>query len=431
MKETTRNLLIQLAIYYFGFYAISPLIGSYKILPDIFFSQQLVWIGDLLLALAAFASKRKGPKQNNFIIVIFSAFMIFMVLNGILETDNIRIVFITDLQIYIRFFLMLILGFRWIAFMEIKKAAMVILVAGVICNLISLSFNTNYLRDQFALGLEKPIVYQIQYVLLPSCLYIFLYDKLTRTEKVIIATAFTLCAIEQLIFQKRLPTTRILLTLSVFLSLPLIFSNDISNFVQKLFKRIGIIISVLLCGIIILVYFGFSFNLYYDALVQRFFQKGDLRETIEDDTRWEIGEVFYEQLSAQNDFISGRGFGGVVYDFNFQFQDDANNSYRPNSEMGIPTLILKGGIFFAIYWGIVLIIILARSRICFKNNYSFALWAHAIIWFIFFYGEGFVSNLYNPNELFVGYAIGACLANPNFIMQKAAELSNSTNTSDE
>jgi hypothetical protein len=337
----------------------------------------------------------------------FIAILIYMAILGIFQSQMYISDYQYDLFAYLRFMIIILIGFHREFFTTIKKAMFIILSAGILANIFGLLTADTFVR---ALVQEKTLAYKLQYMLIPAFYYLFIFDKLTLYEKRIVIIAVTLYAMEQIIFQKRLPTVRVILYLSAYIFslkiLPQVRNFNFSIIIRKVF--------LIVAGFSILILFldtiGLNISEYFSLLIERFFTKDSLEDTIGEDERWRIGLIFYESLWNSGEFFTGRGLGSVVYDVSFFSKDGNGFAYRSASEMGLPTMLLKGGVLLIGLFAVYLFKILNLYKKAKTNIYLFASWLIVIIWFIFLYAEGFIGNYVNPYEILLAYSFGFVLS---------------------
>lgn len=344
--------------------------------------------------------------RNYYIVNLLVSVFVYMAILGLLQTDMNGRIFEYDFFVYLRFGLCVIIGFQGFFFPTIKKAIMVILAFGVIANIVSLFLTDTFVRSLLE---DKTLTYKLQYVLLPAFFYLFQYDKLTRREKYIVILALTIYSLEQVLFQKRLPTFRVILTLLIYTYSLWLFSKD--NFkVRLIIRRFILGLASFLVAFQIMALVGFNLSYYSELLVDRFYTEDTIGETIGDDSRWRIGETFYKALSSSNEFFSGRGIGSVIYDNSFKSEDETGKSYRSAAEMGLPTMLLKGGLILVSLFALIMFKLITLFRICKRNLFLFSAWVTSFIWFVFLYAEGFIGNMLSIFEIFLGFSIGVVLS---------------------
>jgi hypothetical protein len=359
-----------------------------------------------IMMIVPFIGTKRENTPNFNINYMFAILVVYMTILGIFQSDMTITVFEYDFFSFLRFLICILIGSKQEFYTTVKKAMMIILFLGVIANILSLFSSETFVRSMLE---EKTLTDKLQYVLLPGLFYLFQYDRLNKNERRIVVAAVTVYAIEQVLFQKRLPTLRIVVTLLIYVYSLQLFQKDGLKF-DVLIKRIslfvlGIFLCIQLFGIL-----GFNIGEYADLLFQRFYKEDSVGETLDEDERWKIGAAFYETLENSNEFFTGRGIGGVVYDNSFLLDDANGRSYRSAAEMGIPTMMLKGGIPLVAFFGFIFFKVLQLFKICKKNEFLFAGWVSVFIWFVFLYAEGFIGNYLSPFEILLGYSIGLILS---------------------
>ena len=334
--------------------------------------------------------------------------LLFMAIIGFIQPNFKSTEYQYDLFCYLRFFIFVLIGFQREFFTTIKKAMFITLVVGICANIFGLLSAETFVR---ALVEEKTLAYKMQYMLIPAFYYLFLYDTLTKAERRIVIIAICIYGIEQILFQKRLPTLRVVIYLAFYTySLTLFGKNGGIKFAE-IIQRIGLFIIGIFVVIQLVSIIGFKVDEYFTLLIERFYGKGEnVSETLEEDSRWEIGNIFYESLWNSGEIFTGRGLGGIVYDQTFIKDDENGFTYRSAAELGIPTMLLKGGFLLVGLFAIYLVKIGKLYKKVKQNVYLFAAWINVIIWFLFLYPEGFIGNYYNPFEILLAYSIGMLLS---------------------
>jgi hypothetical protein len=366
-------------------------------------------LATIMMIIPFLGSKNNGI-PNYYIVNLFFAVIVYMCFLGFLQTEKLASVFEYDLFIYLRFFICILIGFQREFYTTIKKAMMIILFLGVIANVLSLFTSDTFIRSLIE---EKTLTYKIQYILIPGFFYLFQFDKLNKNERRIVTAAVIVYALEQVLFQKRLPTLRVLITLLIYIySIGLFGKSGINS--RLILQRLFIFIFGIFFAIKLFALLGFNISEYFELLVKRFYIEDTVQDTIDEDERWKIGESFYEALSNSNEFFSGRGIGAVIYDNTFLMDDANGRPYRPAAEMGLPTMLLKGGVIFIGFFALIFIKFLQLYKVCRKNEYLFGAWVTVMVWFIFLYAEGFIGNILSMNEILLGYSIGLVLSSSSY-----------------
>jgi len=310
-----------------------------------------------------------------------------------------------ELYIYIRFFCLIVLGYNFYYYPELKKGLLILLKVGIALNFFAILIERTFIRG---LTDGPTLAYSLQGLLVPALFLIFQMRTLKRNDRVVVIIGFALYFLEQVLFQKRLPLARIFFMigiLSYITSNWRLYGGQITIVAKNYFRYF--IFGAFALGFMMLV--GFNLFDYVQATLDRFGTSGEVTETVESDARWLIGEIIFDDLKDNNELIVGRGLGGVVYSNAFHLETAAGEKYRSASEMGIPTILLKGGFVFL---GIVLVILFMALR-AYKyvkiSQIAFACWVVVFIWVVFLYAEGFIGSMRNINELIIGYSIGILL----------------------
>jgi len=399
-----RKRLVFYAILLYGFICIIGIFDHFNIflISDKYF----FWVATIMLILPYIGNKNTNI-PNYKLNYWFIAILIYMAILGIMQTQKFVSDFQYDLFGYLRFMVIILIGFHREFFTTIKKAMFIILTTGILANIFGIFSADTFVR---ALVEEKTLAYKMQYMLIPAFYYLFIYDKLTLYEKRIVIIAISLYAVEQILFQKRLPTVRVILYLVAYIYSLKILTQSAKFSFNVILKKVFLFVLGFSVFIKILTFIGFNIGDYFDLLIQRFYSSETVGDTIEEDARWEIGEIFYESLWNSGEFFTGRGLGSVVYHDSFLKDDENGFAYRSGSEMGLPTMFLKGGIFLIGLFAVYLFKILKLYKKTKTNIYLYTSWVMVIIWFIFLYAEGFIGHFYNPHEILLAYSFGFILS---------------------
>ena len=404
--SSNKDKLVYYSLLIYGFIVLAPFFTAFRILSVNYNYSYLFNFATLLAGFAAISSLNKTSGRGIVLLNIFLVLFLFMVINGVVVQKNLPGILLDEIIVYIRFYIFLLLGYQFTSYHYFRKAIFIWLWVGFIANLISLFTVSSFLRAEID---EKTLTYMLQYLLIPSALYLFFYSKLKRHEKIIVILSFALYFVEQLLFQKRLPMARIFVTLLFFYYASTTIAAQ-RVFTSIFLKRIiGLIMGVFAIAMI-LFFSGSSMGTYTEALFARFFQYGTATETVMQDARWKIGEIIVTDIVETGDVYLGRGLGSVVYDESFQNINLSSKfaGARSASEMGVPTILLKGGYVLLCYFLLLFFVLLKKFKTVKTNSDMFGLWSFVIIWFIFVYGEGFLSGI--STEIIVAYCIGALLA---------------------
>ena len=310
-----------------------------------------------------------------------------------------------DIYIYLRFISFIILGYNVLYWKEIKYGYISILKIGILLNIFAILTENTFLREL----IQGPtLAYQIQVLLMPSLFFIFYLKELSRLNKNVVILSFVVLSVEQLLFQKRLPLVRtffVLALLSYVHTYWMIYGGTFGLVMKRYINYF--IVGIL--GIFLVYIIGINLVDYINATVERFTATGQLTETLQTDARWQIGEIIIDDLKKSNDLITGRGLGGVTYDNSFHLKTTSGKNFRGAAEMGLPTILLKGGVVLLI----ILVILVLRTLSAYKyaktHQFVFACWSMVLLWAIFVYAEGYIGSVRNINEFLLGYSFGFLL----------------------
>ncbi len=347
----------------------------------------------------------KNAMKISVILLVLLIYIIIMATRNVNGTDFIKEVHEIEVYVYLRFFCMLLLGYNFLFYQEIKSGLLILLSIGFVLNLIAIGVQDSFLRG---LNNGPSLAYSIQHLLVPSIFFIFQQKNLSKRQIQLVIGSFFLLFIEQLLFQKRLPLARIFLIILIFSyasSFFRIYGSNFSKVIKSYFKN-GLII---LITIIVLSFIGLNIFQYGVATIDRFFSGGSLNETIESDTRWEIGRIIMEDLKNTDQLLFGKGFGGVVYNNSFIREIEDGLRFRSASEMGLPTIFLKGGWILLFIVVVLIFKALSTFKYAKTNNFLFSCWVIVFVWAIFLYSEGFIVSIFSVNDLILGYSMGLLL----------------------
>jgi len=408
MKVKVVQSIFLFTILLYGYISLYALFVYFNI-SFILISARYIFILALIgLLTVSMNMKDAKKKQNSFIVTFFLVLVLFMSVNGYGDPRGMVYYYWEELLTYLRFFLLMLLGYHWYGFPQFKKAMVIIMAVGIVVNLFSITLADTFLRRLLD---DQTLAYELQYLLQPSCFFILLFKRLTTTEKRIVFVAFALYSIEQILFQKRLPLLRISLFIIAFLYISWYFSENRKQRYKLLVNRVVVILTALSLSALTVYSFGFNLGTYFTALYERFYEKGSFQETLANNARWEIGEVFYEEVARSREVIAGRGLGSVVFSSSFHMEDDRGMGFRPAAEMGLPTMMLKGGVILICYFVVLLFFLFKRLKYARMSILKLAFWSTAFIWFLLIYGEGFIlGGVSSLNEVVIAYSIGGALS---------------------
>lgn len=354
----------------------------------------------LVVVIGFFEGKITIPKS-----LLFFLLYLFILATFYSGSDYLYGQYQPDLFIYLRFWLFLVLGYNMVYYNDMTRWIIRLLSFGIVLNLIALFIEPTFLRFYVQ---DWTLAYKLQIILFPSVFYVFFLDKLTRYQKRVVIFSFLLLFLEQIVFQKRLPLVRFL----VYLILIFLFRQYLAVYGRGLILKIKLYFGSLWVfgGLIIILGFGgVQIATYWEATLERFFAAGDIASTYESDARLKIGEIIMTDIEQNEDLILGRGFGGVVFNPYFHLKTEKDVSYRGASEMGIPTILLKGGMVLLIFMIYLVVAALSAFKYIKNSQIALAFWGNIFIWALFVYLEGYLGSGANLNEVLLAFGMGILL----------------------
>lgn len=278
--------------------------------------------------------------------------------------------------------------FNWEHLLKVYKN---VLLVGIFTNLIALAFLEGLSRDLT----EGSIVNKMQVLLYPATFTIFLFPfTKNRKDKAIYLTAFLLFFIEQLIFQKRLPTIRLMVTV-VFISIIVSQYRRTQFFTYILnFLRYNSAISFAILLVIALsVVVGFNLSQSVSGLLDRYTVSGSVARTAMEDGRYQLALDVFLNIMSKGYFLFGQGFGGALSGGMIYWTIETSSSFQKFSthviEFGQIWPLWKGGIF---YWLLITVIFIGgifRLPSARTNYLALSCWAFTLITWLFLFGEEF------------------------------------------
>lgn len=399
---TTYDKYIYYTILLMFFASISPLTNLIG-LPNFIVATgwYQILLGLLIVLYCMF--KTNTLSQVHPFIVFFYILIAYMSIMGKITSYSVPIYFREDFLVYFRFAIFMHLGYNLKNYNSIRKGFMLVLKLAIFINMISLVAENINIRLEVS---EMPLAYSMQNLLLCSIFFLFQLDYCTKREKIWIIIAFSVYIIEQIVFQKRAPIVRVLVVFVLFLINEVIVNK---KSVALLLRYL--LITLIFFPILLFIIQSLGINIigYYDSLISRFYDQGTIEGTIESDARIEFGDIFIQDLEKTKDIWLGRGFSSVVFDDKFLEDESTGLKFRTVTEMGIPTILLKGGYFLLSYYLLFFsrMLILRKKLSC--NPISNAAFLFLFVWFSFIYIEGTIGALSVFNEIVIAYCMGIVL----------------------
>jgi hypothetical protein len=288
---------------------------------------------------------------------------------------------------------------------------LLLLVYGLILNIASLPMIKSVLREDT----EGSVTNKLQVLIYPTLFYIYLFKyRARRLDKVIIMATFVLFIIEQILFQKRLPSVRIIFTLFLMTYIQNLAVNpSFWTFFRNAIKRVLLIgLPVGAAILIISNIFGLritdSLKLYNERVTGKY---GFVHNLVYD-TRYYIGAVVVENLVTSYSFILGKGFGGYLLDPRLYWTVDTGEGQFNGTtqiEIGQTWPVWKGGLLFWISINALYISLAKRFRKYRSSQFSLTCWAFVLTQFIFLMGENIWTGPYQLFIILIGASIGHLL----------------------
>ncbi|MDQ7799472.1 MAG: hypothetical protein RDU76_11130 [Candidatus Edwardsbacteria bacterium] len=363
--------------------------------------------------LSTLISKGEGgliPQENQKWIVLFILSFLMMLAVG-LYLNNPKYTFYTDIEGVIILFGSIILGVRRKNWEHLDKLFLFLLAYGIILNVASLPMIESVAR----VDTEHSVTNKLQVLIYPVLFYIYLYKyRKNRFDKIIIMSAFLLFIIEQILFQKRLPSARIIFTLFLMTYIQNLTVNpSFWTFFKNTIKRFLLIIVPLMVAILIIsniinLKITDSLKLYNERLTGNY---GFVHNLVYD-TRLYIGYVVVDNLITSNSFLLGKGFGGYILDPRLYWTvqtDEGTFNGAAQIEIGQTWPVWKGGLLFWLSANALFISLAFSFRKYRKSNFSLACWAFILTHFIFLMGENIWTGPYQFYLIILGVAIGHLL----------------------
>lgn len=325
---------------------------------------------------------------------LFAVLILLMTYNGIRSSLFVYANFQPDLFLYLGIWCFLILGYN-LKIRLILDWLYFLVLAGIFINVIGIMIEPTFLRSE--VDFVNSIAYKYHALLFPSLTFILLPSYFSGRKYKVILIALGLVVLEIFLFQKRAYLARV----SLILALTWVLFNFSSMYkynaqVRKLKSMI------ILSFIFILPLFVYLGRGYISATFDRVTSSGSVKKTLENDARFEIGDELMS-IATQNrqNLLFGVGMGSGV--------ELESGGFRRHSEMGIPSMMFKGGISLLAFWSLIGIIVLFNIRKYLITEVATAFVVTVLIWYLFVYVEGYFSAYQNPMSYLIPFAMGVLL----------------------
>jgi hypothetical protein len=319
----------------------------------------LLFVPILLILYRRNKEDKKFSRNFTFILFLFILYSIFLTILGIKNIEYYRY-YLYDTTSFWSFTLFIFIGANKVFWSDLLKVGLPILVASCFVNILgTLIINPTYqvqttslLEFKGADRLARIILsYETQWSLAIWPIFLFTAYQRPKWIFVLIVSVVSFVLLQQILFQKRGPSIRILLFILTFLFIiPRYLKLGISNRIIKR-KKIVLFFAVIL-GILI-GYFYLPLELLsnqFTSLVERLGGKtGHVGQTYEHGF-WGVftteNERILEVIQMFEDFgpiemIFGKGYGGYFKEYMFFVEN------KSTLHIGIFNIFLKGGLIFS------------------------------------------------------------------------------------
>jgi len=374
-------------------------------------------VGLILFCLSVFWSLKIGkeeggifpPESQKWIVLLVLSFLL-MSATGLYLNNPIAL-FYNDFEGVVILFGSILLGARRKNWEHIDKLFIVLLFYAIVVNTVSLPLIKSFAREDT----EHSVTNKLQVLLYPVLFYIYLYKyRVRKLDKIIIISAFVLFIIEQILFQKRLPSLRIIITLLIMVYIQNIRTNPsfwsyLGNVARRaLLIFIPVAIAVVVISTVIDLKIADSLRLFNERITGKY----GFVHNIVYDTRLYIASVVIENIFSNYNYVVGRGFGGYILDPRlYWIVDTGEGQFNGTSqiEIGHTWPVWKGGLLFWISINALFISLVVSFRKYRNSYFNLACWAFILIHFIFLLGENIWTGPWQFYLIVLGASIGHLL----------------------
>ncbi len=324
-------------------------------------------------------------------VVMLSLLLILILLKSLFYDKNVIDILYVDFEAATLFLIGILFGINHRNWEHILKLFKRVLVLGILTNVIAITFLEGISRDVT----EGSIANRMQVLLYPSTFLIFLFPFIkSRNDRIIFLSAFLLFFIEQILFQKRLPIIRLVVTM-LFISI-IVSQYSRTNFFTYIvnFLRYNTAISfsiLLVIGFSVII--GFNLIQSVGGLIERYTLSGSVAETAMQDGRYQLALDVFLNIVASGYLVPGQGFGGALSGGMIYWTLETSSSFKKFSthviEFGQIWPLWKGGIFYWLALTTVFIGAIFRQKSARTNYLGLACWAFVLISWLFMFGENF------------------------------------------
>ena len=286
--------------------------------------------------------------------------------------------------------------FKWVFFMGmfyigatpkfwmyfLKWGIIIMIIASVLSAMELIYGGFSYMRGEWS---EDSYLYQLQAAYAPIMLLLSYYLFTPHKKYTLITiTLFAFFVILQFYFQKRLPLLRIVLTIVVLMH----FLRKKSGFTKQ-FRMIVLLVIVTVVGIVY-----FLPKQYYEATIDRFFERGTMEQTVEQDARYQIlNSAMEATFSSPRTVFFGQGMGGYITGYFWGKKVVVNGNEvdgLATFEIGPACMWFQYGIFFVVLvYGFMARLLFGIKKYK-RDSLALSCWVFLLVFFIMnFVGESF------------------------------------------
>jgi hypothetical protein len=370
-----------------------------------------------LFCLAVIISIGMSEEDGGLFPAVSQKWIVLLVLSILLMSavglylNNPLYLFYIDFEGVIILFGSILLGARRKNWEHIDRLVILLLAYAVIVNAASLPLIRSIAREDA----EHSVTNKLQVLLWPVMSYIYLFKyRARRLDKIIIMSAFVLFIIEQVLFQKRMPSIRIIFTLLLMTYIQNISTNpNFWSYLGTVVKRVMLFfIPVIIGGLIITNTVGLKMSDSLKMLNERATGKYGFVRTVIYDGRVYITYVVLQDIITDYSFILGKGFGGYIIDSRLHYFVEAEGGQFNGTsqiEIGQTWPVWKGGLLFWLSINALYLSLAFSFRKYRNSNFSLACWAFVLTQFVFLMGDNIWTSPLQIYLILLGASIGHLL----------------------
>ena len=342
----------------------------------------------------------------SFWIISMIAATILLTIRGIYN-DYIYDTIISDLEVMFFFMGGIFIGMRRENWKFIINFYIILLVIGSIVNVIALAMLPGLARDQ----VYNSLAYDVQYLIWPAMFLIMLvFNDIPKKNRIILISVFILNIIEQLVFQKRFPTVKLVaITALMFFILPF---RDMKKSKSAALITQAAVFGVIAIGIVgLLLTYNIEIGTSFGYLGNRFTgTSGSVVTTSIEDNRFQMIGIVIDNIRG-NEVLIGKGMGSWILDPGLWWNVDYTSIYDKDFhgvtgiEVGQVWPYWKGGILFFILINSIFVFLISKYRFYKADKFLLFCWTTVLFHFFSLFGEAWVGT-HQLNLLLYGLCMG-------------------------